>query len=62
MISKFNLLEYYGIKKGKLKDKFNNLYEIKTKDDLMYIYNYKKRKLNKEDYFKIGINVVRINL
>ena len=62
MISKFNLLEYYGIKKGKLKDKFNNLYEIKTKEDLMYIYNYKKRKMNKEDYFKIGINVVRINL
>lgn len=62
MISKFNLLEYYGVKDGKLKDKFGNLYPIKIKDNLMYIYNYKKRKLNSDDYFKIGVNVVRINM
>ena len=62
MISKFNLLKYYGIKNGKLKDKFNNEYELKIKDNLMYIYNYKKRKLNKDEYYKIGINVTRINL
>lgn len=62
MVSKFNLLKYYGVKEGRLKDKFNNLYEIKIKDDLMYIYNYKKRELDPIKYLDIGINVVRINL
>ena len=62
MISKFNLLEYYGIKEGKLRDKFKNLYPIKIKDGLMYIYNYKKRELNEEELYNIGVNVVRINL
>ena len=62
MVSKFKLLEYYGIKEGKLKDKFKNLYPIKIKNGLMYIYNYKKRKLNEQELFNIGVNVVRINL
>jgi putative protease len=62
MVSKHNILEYYKIKEGKLKDKFNNLYDIKIKDNLMYIYNYKKRNLNKQEYYNIGINVTRINL
>lgn len=62
MISKFNLLDYYNIKEGKLKDKFNNLYQVKIKDNLMYIYNYKKRELDPMEYYNIGINVTRINL
>ena len=62
MISKHNILDYYKIKEAKLKDKLNNLYDIKIKDNLMYIYNYKKRNLNKQEYYNIGINVTRINL
>lgn len=62
MISKHNILDYYKIKEAKLKDRLNNLYDIKVKDNLMYIYNYKKRKLDKQEYYNIGINVTRINL
>ena len=62
MVSKHNILDYYKIKNAKLKDRFNNLYDIKIKDNLMYIYNYEKRILDKQDYYNIGINVARINL
>ena len=62
MVSKHNILDYYKIKEAKLKDKLNNLYDIKIKDNLMYIYKYKKRNLNKQEYYNIGINVTRINL
>lgn len=62
MISKHNILEYYQIKNAKLKDKLNNTYDIKIKDNLMYIYNYKKRNLDKKEYYNIGINVTRINI
>ena len=62
MISKHNILDYYKIKEAKLKDRLNNLYDIKIKDNLMYIYNYKKRNLDKQEYYNIGINVTRINL
>lgn len=61
MISKFNLLKYYNIKKGFLKDKFSNLYKIKIINDLMYIYNYKQRNIEEQKYFDIGINYIRIN-
>lgn len=62
MVSKFNLLDYYGVNNGKLRDKFGNLYNIKEKNGLMYIYNYKKRVINFSDYFNIGINYIRINM
>ncbi len=62
MVSKFNLLDYYGIDNGKIRDRFGKLYDIRIKDNLMYIYNYQKRNLNKQDYYDIGINVTRINL
>ena len=62
MVSKFNLLEYYGVKNGKLKDKFGNQYPIKISNGLMYIYYYKKIELPSRDYFDIGVNVVRNNL
>ena len=59
MISKFNLLKYYNIKEGYLKDLNNNKFKIKDKDGLMTIYNYQKIKLE-EDYFNIGVNSYRI--
>lgn len=64
MISKFNLLDYYDIKKlGYLKDRFNNLYKINVKDNLMYIYNYKPRKeTNIDKYYDMGISEIRYNI
>ena len=61
MVCKYNLLNKYNLENGYLKDRFGNLYPIHTINDLMYIYNYKKRKLNPRDYYNIGINVVRFN-
>jgi len=55
MVSKYKLVD-----NAELKDRFNNLYKIKIKNNLMHIYNYKKRKL-KGDYYKMGINWLRIN-
>lgn len=43
-----------------LQDRFGNNYKIKIKNNLMYIYNYKKRLLN-NNYYNIGINWLRIN-
>ena len=63
MISKFNLLEYYGLKdEAYLRDRFNNLYKIYEKDGLMYLLNYKARNLDKEKYFKMGIDEIRYNI
>jgi len=62
MISKFNLEKYFDKKNLFLKDRFNNLYKIKIRNDLMYIYNYKKRSFDASEYFDIGINCVRTNL
>ena len=61
MICKYNMLKKYNKDKGYLIDRFNNKYKVVSKDNLMYIYNFKKRDL-KEDYFNIGINYVRSNL
>ena len=63
MISKFNLLDYYNIVDvGYLKDRFKNLYRITVKDNLMYINNYKARKLNIEEYYDLGISEIRYNI
>lgn len=64
MISKFNVLKYYKlIDNGYLRDRFNNLYKIKVKDDLMYIYNYKARNINNIDkYYNMGFNEIRYNI
>ncbi len=43
-----------------LVDRFNNKYRIIIKNNLMHIYNYKERNL-KDDYYKIGVNWIRIN-
>jgi putative protease len=62
MVSKYNLFDVYKIDNAKLRDRFGNLYPIKVKDNVMYIYNYKKRELNYQMYYDIGVNVARINL
>lgn len=60
MICKYNMLKKYNEKEGYLIDRFNNKYKIKVKNNFMYIYNYKRRRLE-EDYFDIGVNNIRIN-
>ena len=55
MISKYKLFD-----NTYLVDRFNNKYKIKIKNNLMYIYNYKQRNML-NDYYKIGINWLRIN-
>ena len=60
MVCKYNMLSNYNKSSGYLVDRFGNKYYIKYVDNLMYIYDYKKRKLN-DDYFKLGINYIRIN-
>ena len=54
MVCKYKLYGDY------LKDRFNNLFRIKIRNDYMYIYNYKKRNLL-DDYYKIGVNSIRYN-
>lgn len=63
MISKFNILDYYKIgDSGYLKDRYNNLYRVISKDNLMYIYNYKARKItNYKSLYDIGVNSIRYN-
>ena len=60
MICKYNMLKKYNKDTGYLIDRFNNKYKIVIKDNLMYIYNFRKRDL-KENYFDIGINYIRDN-
>lgn len=62
MVSKLNLFDFYNIKNGSLRDRFGNLYPIKIKNGLMYIYNFKKRSMDIDYLYNIGINVVRINV
>ena len=61
MICKYNMLKKYNKNSGYLIDRFNNKYKVVSKDNLMYIYNFRKRDL-KENYFDIGINYIRTNL
>jgi len=62
MISKFSLNKYYNNDKIYLKDMFGNKYFVVTKNDLMYIYNYKKREIYNTKYYDMGINSLRINM
>lgn len=62
MVSKYNLLDYYHVNNGFLKDRFGNMYPIKVKDELMYIYNYKRRKMDVSSLYDAGVNVIRINV
>jgi putative protease len=63
MVSKFNLIKYYNIPNSDnyLRDKFKNNFKIKIKDNLMYIYHFKRIEI--EDHkklFDMGINRLRI--
>ena len=63
MVSKFNLVKYFDVPNNDnyLIDKFKNKFKIKIKDNLMYIYHYKKIELdNHKELFNIGINTLRI--
>lgn len=55
MISKYKLTN-----NSYLVDRYNNKYRIKIKNNLMHIYNYKKRNML-NDYYKMGINWLRVN-
>jgi len=62
MISKYSIPKKYKNNSLYLKDSYNNLYKIKEKNNLMYIYNYKKRNIYNESYYDLGINSLRINI
>lgn len=62
MIMKYNITEDYKNDNIYLRDRFNNLYRMKTRSGLTYIYNYKIRDIYKEDYYDWGINYLRINM
>ena len=61
MVCKFNLSKYYNNENICLRDRFNNIYNLRFKDNLMYIYNYKRREDFNEKYYEIGINSLRYN-
>ena len=61
MICKFDLNKLYNTNNCYLVDRFNNKFRVEETNNLMKIYNYKPRNLEKDDYFKIGINNVRYN-
>ena len=62
MVSKYNINKKYNITNSILEDRFKNKYPIIIKNDLMYIYDYKKRNYQDHNkYFDIGINNLRYN-
>lgn len=64
MISKFNLVKYYGCKEHDtyLRDSFGNLFPVKSNDEFMSIYHYKQLEDSDYDsYFNIGVNSLRIH-
>lgn len=64
MISKFNLVKYYGCTghDNYLKDSFGNLFPVKSDDDFMRIYHYKQLEdSDYESYFDMGVNSLRIH-
>lgn len=62
MISKFSLNRYYQRDNLYLRDMFGNKFRVKDKNGYMYIYNYKKRNIYKQNYYEMGINSLRFNL
>lgn len=64
MISKFNLVKYYGCigHDTYLKDLFGNLFPVKSDDEFMHVYHYKQLEdLDYDSYFDIGVNSLRIH-
>ena len=62
MVSKFNLNKLYNNQNIYLKDRYNKVYPIKEKNDLMYIFNSERVNMNIDNLYKIGINSIRFNL
>ena len=60
MVCKYNILNKYDKKYGRLVDRFGNKYYVKYKDNLMYIYDYNRRKMT-ESFIDSGVNYIRIN-
>ena len=60
MISKFSLNKYYDIDKLTLKNRFNDEYQVRTKNNFMTIYSSKILDLP-DDYHAIGANSIRYN-
>ena len=63
MVSKFNLVKYLNISNNDnyLIDKFKNKFKIEVKNNLMYIYHFKRIEMsNHQELFNIGINTLRI--
>lgn len=61
MISKYSIFKQHNINEGYLKDKKNNKYKIKEKDNILTIYHYEKIEKN-NNYFDYGINSLRIHI
>ena len=62
MVSKYNINKKYNVNNSILEDRFKNKYPIIIKNDLMHIYDYKKRNYKDHNkYFDIGINNLRYN-
>ena len=62
MVSKYNINKRYNVNKSTLEDRFKNKYPIVIKNDLMHIYDYKKRNYQDHNkYFDMGINNLRYN-
>lgn len=63
MISKFNLNKKYNVDKSYLEDSFKNKYKVITEDNHMILYHYEKVNCyDKEELFKLGVNMVRVNI
>lgn len=62
MISKFKLLSYFNVSSGYLKDKFNNQFKVKEKDNITTIYHYQKLERSRDECFKLGVNSVRVHI
>ena len=60
MVCKYNILNKYNKKYGKLVDRFGNKYFVKYKDNLMYIYDYNRKRIN-ESFVNSGVNYIRVN-
>lgn len=63
MISKYSLNKKYNVNESYLKDSYGNYYKVKENDGFMTIFHYEKvNNYNKENLYKLGVNVVRKNI
>lgn len=63
MITKFDLNKKHAVKNAVLKDEYGNNYELKSYENYMIIKHYNKINcLDKEEYYKIGVNSLRKNM